>query len=178
MATRRTGLPEGDGDKLKACGSPTCEVSAEAASWAAICKVSCWRWGCGGGQLPGAWGEVLGPLGWFVGVPQLDSRAVQPCPLLLPGTASDSARRVSSLRNAPSCPITSEPGILPFQVTGNATSVSVFCQFRPPVVLELGHAGDAFVHSVGLYPGSALRGGEGAAGMPAATGRGPGSLGL
>ncbi|XP_022371479.1 LOW QUALITY PROTEIN: rho GTPase-activating protein 21 [Enhydra lutris kenyoni] len=27
MATRRTGLPEGDGDKLKACGSPTCEVS-------------------------------------------------------------------------------------------------------------------------------------------------------
>lgn len=109
-------------------------------------------------------------MGWFVGVPQLDSRAVQPCPLLLPGTASDSARRVSSLRNAPSCPITSEPGILPFQVTGNATSVSVFCQFRPPVVLELGRAGDAFVHSVGLYPGSALRGGEGAAGMPAATG--------
>nr|XP_025869438.1 rho GTPase-activating protein 21 [Vulpes vulpes] len=27
MATRRTGLPEGDGDKLKACGSPTCEIS-------------------------------------------------------------------------------------------------------------------------------------------------------
>uniref|UniRef100_A0A673V916 Rho GTPase-activating protein 21 n=2 Tax=Suricata suricatta TaxID=37032 RepID=A0A673V916_SURSU len=27
MATRRTGLPEGDGDKLKACGPPTCEVS-------------------------------------------------------------------------------------------------------------------------------------------------------
>ncbi|XP_042636271.1 rho GTPase-activating protein 21 [Orycteropus afer afer] len=27
MATRRTGLPEGDGDKLKACGSPACEVS-------------------------------------------------------------------------------------------------------------------------------------------------------
>uniref|UniRef100_A0ABI7XTG2 Rho GTPase activating protein 21 n=1 Tax=Felis catus TaxID=9685 RepID=A0ABI7XTG2_FELCA len=27
MATRRTGLPEGDGDKLKACASPTCEVS-------------------------------------------------------------------------------------------------------------------------------------------------------
>ena len=33
MATRRTGLPEGDGDtKLKACGSPTCEVSAELTS--------------------------------------------------------------------------------------------------------------------------------------------------
>ncbi|KAM5282383.1 rho GTPase-activating protein 21 isoform 14-T28 [Hipposideros larvatus] len=27
MATRRTGLPEGDGDTLKACGSPACEVS-------------------------------------------------------------------------------------------------------------------------------------------------------
>ncbi|XP_045139456.1 rho GTPase-activating protein 21 [Echinops telfairi] len=27
MATRRTGLPEGDGDQLKACVSPTCEVS-------------------------------------------------------------------------------------------------------------------------------------------------------
>ncbi|XP_049633700.1 rho GTPase-activating protein 21 isoform X3 [Suncus etruscus] len=27
MATRRTGLPDGDGDKLKAYGSPTCEVS-------------------------------------------------------------------------------------------------------------------------------------------------------
>ncbi|XP_057587472.1 rho GTPase-activating protein 21 isoform X2 [Hippopotamus amphibius kiboko] len=27
MATRRTGLPEGDGDKLKACGPPACEVS-------------------------------------------------------------------------------------------------------------------------------------------------------
>ncbi|KAF6371396.1 Rho GTPase activating protein 21 [Rhinolophus ferrumequinum] len=27
MATRRTGLPEGDGDTLTACGSPACEVS-------------------------------------------------------------------------------------------------------------------------------------------------------
>nr|XP_008538995.1 PREDICTED: rho GTPase-activating protein 21-like isoform X1 [Equus przewalskii] len=27
MATRRTGLPEGDGDKLQDCGSPACEVS-------------------------------------------------------------------------------------------------------------------------------------------------------
>lgn len=31
MATRRTGLPEGDGDTLNAHGASACEVSAEAA---------------------------------------------------------------------------------------------------------------------------------------------------
>ena len=58
MATRRTGLPEGDGDtKLKACGSPTGEVSAELKSLpccvACVSEVSVLPVGVGG-QLP--WG--------------------------------------------------------------------------------------------------------------------------
>ena len=41
---------------------------------------------------------------------------------------------------------------------------------HPPVVLELGRLGDAFVHFVGMYPRLALQGGERAAGMPVGTG--------
>lgn len=47
MATRRTGLPEGDGDKLKVCESPAREVSTvgpTSAVVACVCELSC-HWG-------------------------------------------------------------------------------------------------------------------------------------
>lgn len=48
MATRRTGLPEGDGDTLKARVSPACEVSTEAISLAP-CGLCVCVGGCVGG---------------------------------------------------------------------------------------------------------------------------------
>lgn len=77
MATRRTGLPEGDGDMLTACGSPACEVSAEATSLApcGLCVCVGWGWGVplSGGSLA-AWPKkrLLGTLSWLVGAPQPD----------------------------------------------------------------------------------------------------------
>ena len=89
MATRRTGLPEGDGDtKLKACGSPTCEVSAELTSLpscvACVFEVSVLPVG-GRSQLP--WGSkkidrLLGLWAEWWERPSLTGREVKPCPVL------------------------------------------------------------------------------------------------
>lgn len=94
MATRRTGLPEGDVDtKLKACGSPTCEVSAELTSLpscvACVSEVSVLPvWG--GGQLP--WGSkkihrLLGLWAEWWERPSLTRREVKPCLVLFLDTS-------------------------------------------------------------------------------------------
>lgn len=89
MATRRPGLPEGDGDtKLKVCGSPTCEVSAELMSLpccvACVSEVSVLPVG-GGGQLP--WGSKKIDRLWGLWAewwecPRHTGREVKPCLVL------------------------------------------------------------------------------------------------
>lgn len=76
MATHWTGLPEGDGDKLKACGAASaCEVSQLAGRWL-VCERPK-RVGSPGLPL-GLPRGILGAFSCLVPVSQLTRRDVKP----------------------------------------------------------------------------------------------------
>lgn len=76
MATHWTGLPEGDGDKLKACGAASaCEVSQLAGRWLMSVK-----------GLKSMGSSATESVSCLVAAPQLTRREVNPGLLLLLGT--------------------------------------------------------------------------------------------
>lgn len=87
MATHWTGLPEGDGDKLKACGA-ACEVSQLAG-----------RWLMSGIVLRVRGSSAIESVSCLVAAPQLTRREVKPGLLLFLGTlVINKQEQVSVLR--------------------------------------------------------------------------------
>lgn len=158
MATRRTGLPEGDGDnKLKTCGSPACEVSAAAASpcspqWPVSVRCPA----CGGSVATGPKKRFWGLWTEWWECPSLTRREMKPWPFLFQGASSDSSARTFSLLTL-KCPHLGPLRARNSPFLGGWEYYKLLFSYssHSPVFLELGWLGGALYLSC-VYPRFAL----------------------